>query len=131
MQALNNLDCCYENGIQTDTFVLPQDYKKAASYYDRAASQGDAVACVNLGCLYEKGLGVEQDMGKAARLYRKAARQGDAEAYFCLGCLYEKHYHDVSEAIRWYRQAARAGHEKAEECLRLLAGQNPAEDSAL
>ena len=70
-------------------------------------------------------------MGKAARLYRKAARQGDAEAYFCLGCLYEKHYHDVSEAIRWYRQAARAGHEKAEECLRLLAGQNPAEESAL
>ena len=47
--------------------------------YQKAADQGHSSAQLNLGSLYEKGLGVPQDAVKAINLYRQAAGVTDAK----------------------------------------------------
>lgn len=45
-----------------------------------SAKQGDAEAQLNLGVMYEKGLGLTQDYIKAFEWISKAANQGDAKS---------------------------------------------------
>ena len=59
---------------------VPQDYKKAIEWYQKAAEQGHADAQYNLGWIYEKGRGVSADNYKALEWYEKAAVQGVAMA---------------------------------------------------
>ena len=49
----------------------------AAIWFRRAAEQGDAIAQLNLGELYESGRGVSRDRVEAWRWYSYAARQGN------------------------------------------------------
>ena len=49
------------------------DYATAAAWYRKAAEQGYPRALMNLGLLYERGLGVEKDLGKAMEFYRKSS----------------------------------------------------------
>ena len=64
---------------------LPKDYGQAAIWYRRAADQGEAIAQVNLGEMYETGRGVTKDFAQAANWYRRAADKGDADAQYHLG----------------------------------------------
>lgn len=63
--AANNVGQVFENGFR--------DYPSAALWYRRAADAGDNRAKINLGLLYERGLGVPQDMQAALTWYRSAA----------------------------------------------------------
>jgi hypothetical protein len=56
------------------------DYAAAASWYRKAAEQGDARAQFTLGIMYAKGEGGPQDYAVAASWFRKAAEQGYADA---------------------------------------------------
>jgi TPR repeat protein len=47
---------------------------------EAACDAGVAVACSNLGVMYEIGLGVPKDEAHAASLYRRACNGGMAEA---------------------------------------------------
>lgn len=49
---------------------------KAAELYDKGCQHNNLPACVDLGILYETGVGVDQDFDKARRLYEKASRHG-------------------------------------------------------
>jgi hypothetical protein len=69
---------------------VPQDDAVAASWYRKAADQGDAHSQLNLGLMYDKGQGVPQDHAAAVSWYRKAADQGDASAQFNLALMYDK-----------------------------------------
>jgi hypothetical protein len=80
-----------------------QDHAEAARLYRLAAEQGHAEARVNLGMMFEKGLGVVQDHAEAARLYRLAAEQGHPESelrlnlmkvYYGQPCLSRFEYHE-------------------------------------
>jgi TPR repeat protein len=64
---------------------VPQDNLQAASWYRKAAEQGNADAQYSLGRLYYEGRGVPQDYAQAAAWHRKAAEQGDAVAQGSLG----------------------------------------------
>ena len=55
---------------------MPQDYAKAAEWYEKAAKQGIAMAQYNLGMMYQKGEGVTKDEAKADEWLKKAAAQG-------------------------------------------------------
>ena len=55
---------------------VPQDLRRAAKLYQKAADQGLAVAQFSLGRLYEIGEGVPKNLGKARELYEKGANQG-------------------------------------------------------
>jgi TPR repeat protein len=68
---------------------VPEDSRKAAELYQKAADKGYAPGQCALGGLYERGEGVPKDLGKAAELYQKAADQGHNYAQFKLGRLYE------------------------------------------
>lgn len=58
----------------------PPNFAEAARWYRKAADQGFARGMINLGFLYEKGLGVEHDPATALQWYRKAAGLGEAIA---------------------------------------------------
>lgn len=59
---------------------VPQNDKKAVSWYKKAAEQGNALAQNNLGDMYLAGRGVPKDETEAVTWYKKAAEQGNEDA---------------------------------------------------
>lgn len=68
MQAFAVLGLMYEEGEG-----CAYDFPKAADCYERAAALGNAHAHFNLGCLLQKGKGVQQD-SVAAQTHFKQVR---------------------------------------------------------
>ncbi len=104
VQAQKILALLYSSG-----WGVPQDYQKAAAWYEKAAVQGWMAAQVNLGSLYATGKAVPQDDSKALFWWRKGADQGAAQAYYNLGASYENGRgvpQDFKEAAALYRRAA-------------------------
>ena len=64
------------------------DDAKAARWLRRAADHGHEWAQIQLGVMYQEGLGVEQDEVEAVRLYRRAADQGNIIAQTNLAAMY-------------------------------------------
>ncbi len=84
------------------------DYKSALNVWMPAAKAGDAEAQVNVGEIFEKGLGAEPNYEAAAIWYEKAANQGNERGLFNLGTLYEQGLGvkaDKLKALNLYRQA--------------------------
>ena len=59
----------------TGNVYFQQDYTKAMEYFQKAAAQGNPVAQLWIGRMYENGWGVKKSNMKAAKWYNKAARQ--------------------------------------------------------
>lgn len=92
------------------------DYKKAFTYYNMAAAQGDNVAINNLGSLYFSGIGTEKNFTKAAQLFDKAAKLGNTEAAVNLAFIYltkNSSLNNPREAIQLLKSAAEAGNPTA------------------
>lgn len=84
------------------------DYKSALNVWMPAAKAGDPEAQVNVGEIFEKGLGTEPNYEAAAIWYEKAANQGNERALFNLGTLYEQGLGVEAnrlKALNLYRQA--------------------------
>ena len=108
----------YDNGEG-----VPEDDRQAASWYRKAAEQGNASAQNNLGVMYGSGEGVPEDDRQAVFWYRKAAEQGDASAQYNLGLRYhngEGVPEDDRQAAFWFRQAAEQGNDSAQYNLGLM-----------
>jgi TPR repeat protein len=87
---------------------VPQDNKQAVLWLQKSAEQGNIIAQVELGVVFDK----MQDYAQALIWYRKAAEQGNARAEFNLGLAYqdgESVPKDMAQAIAWYRKAANQG----------------------
>ena len=85
------------------------DYRTALKVWLESAKQGDTEAQVNVGEIFEKGLGTEPNYVIAAEWYRKAALNGNTRGAVNLGYLYEKGLGVVKnpvEALNWYRKAS-------------------------
>ena len=100
----------YYLGIAYDSGQgVPQNYAKAAYWYQKAAQQGFAEAENNLGNAYYSGQGVPQNYAKGVYWFQKAAQQGYARAEYNLGVAYY-HGHGVPqnslEALHWLKKAA-------------------------
>lgn len=67
-EAQNYVGEIYSKGLGT-----APDYEMAALWFKKSADQGFKRAKINLGYLYEQGLGVDRDMTKALNLYRDAS----------------------------------------------------------
>ena len=59
---------------------MPQDYQQARQLFEKAAAAGNPSGAINLGRMYQFGLGVRQDYQHARQWYEKAATAGDKEA---------------------------------------------------
>lgn len=80
---------------------VAKDFSKAAYWYEKSASQGNAEAQQQLGFLYMHGLGVEKNFQKALDWLLMSANQKYAPAYMCLGYLYEDNNKEY--AIKWFK----------------------------
>lgn len=75
----------------------------------RRAAQGDAEAQVDLGALYEAGIGVAQDMSEALRWYERAGAQGNVYGQYLAGLALGRggggRDSDVDAAAAWFARA--------------------------
>ncbi|MFZ4653935.1 MAG: caspase family protein [Methylococcaceae bacterium] len=84
------------------------DYASALNVWLEKAKEGDAVAQLYVGQIYEKGLGRTADYREAAVWYRRSAEQNNAQAQVNLGQLYEKGLgvpKETQTAIEYYSKA--------------------------
>ena len=84
------------------------DYRSALNVWMPAAETGDADAQVNVGEIFERGIGGQPNYEAARIWYEKAAAQGNTRAQFNLGTLYEQGLgvpQDQVTALNWYRKA--------------------------
>lgn len=87
---------------------VPQDDRQAAFWLQKSAEQGDILAQVELGVVFDRS----QDYAAALVWYRKAADEGNARAEYNLALAYEDGEgvpKDEAQAIEWYRKAADQG----------------------
>jgi len=90
---------------------VEKDQLAAIALYERAVTNGHAVAARFLGDIYRDGEDVEQDYTKAMSWYRKANELGDVESAAKIGYLYDKGYGiepDDIKAVKWYTISANA-----------------------
>jgi hypothetical protein len=102
-------------------------YQQAFPHLQQAADAGNIRACLDLGVMYELGLGVEQNAGEAAIWYdivqqqeAELLKQGntrDATGQFYVGRYYQfaaDAKNNPVKASGWYRRAADQGHAEAQ-----------------
>lgn len=92
--------------------LVPQNFSKAISWYQKAAAQGLAPAQYRLGTFYEKGRGVAEDKPTARTWYERAAAQGNLKAIHNLAVIHadgSKGKPDFAKAGLWFRKAAELG----------------------
>jgi localization factor PodJL len=98
--------------IYTEGRAVPQDYKAAATWYERAAAQGFAPAQYRLGSLYESGNGVDKDLNTAKLWYERAAEAGNRMSMHNLAALYaggQLGKQQFDSAAKWFEEAADRG----------------------
>jgi TPR repeat protein len=88
------------------------DYDVALREWRALAEQGDAMAQLNLGYMYDNGYGVPQDYQEAIKWYHRAALQGNDRAQYNLGLMYDSGDgvpQDYVRAYMWYNIAGLDG----------------------
>jgi len=115
-----------ENGeiyFQVSNKQTPTNAEKAFKWYKMAAEQGHASAQLNLGVMYNQGVGVKQNYTEAAKWYQKAADSGNAKAQLNLGILYDLGRgvkKDLVKAADYYEKAAKQGMRDAQYNLGII-----------
>ena len=92
------------------------DYATALREWTSLAEQGDATAQINLGVMYEDGIGIPKDLKIAVKWYKIAAEQGDARAQVNLGLMYAQGFGVIPDklyAYMWFNLASSTGDEDA------------------
>ncbi|MEI7842093.1 MAG: tetratricopeptide repeat protein [Gallionellaceae bacterium] len=109
----------YSNVVQADAWsdavsaYQKENYSGAATLARPLAEQGNVLAQVMLGVMYEEGQGVSQDDQEAVKWYSMAAAQGRTDYQRIIGSRYELGGRGVTqnrqEAIKYYRLGAAQG----------------------
>lgn len=97
--------------------------EKAFKWYKMAAEQDHTSAQLNLGVMYNQGMGVEQNFEEAAKWYQKAADNNNAKAQLNLGILYDLGRgvkKDLAKAAEYYEKAAKIGMRDAQYNLGII-----------
>ncbi len=92
--------------------VVQRDYAKARQYHMQAATAGEPRSMMDIGSMYEYGLGVEVDLKQAALWYERAANYGYGPAQYNFATLLETGdagRKDEVEAFKFYVLAAEQG----------------------
>ena len=111
----------YEDG---DIAYERKDYTEAMKLFRQAAMQGGARAQLNLGDMYDNGLGFPRDYAKAVKWYRLAAKQGSSSAQVNLGILYANGQGVLQDdvlAYSWFNLAETSGNVDAAKGRDLVA----------
>ncbi len=93
-----------------------KEYTTAAILWKQEAGKGSADALLQLGLLYDLGLGMPRDQAVAFDYYLKAAQLGLADAEFNVAVMLEAGTgvdRDTQAAAIWYARSALAGNQRA------------------
>jgi TPR repeat protein len=114
--------------VTKNHFESTKWYQRAFESFRKLAENNDARAMYKLGCMYERGIGVEKDESESVKWFKKAAPiltelagQGIVSAQIDLAYLYEGGKgvgKDYSKALKLMRDAARK--ERAAKVLLLI-----------
>lgn len=103
--------------VEMEAALAANDYPTVMALWRDKADAGDARAHVQIGALFERGLGVVQNYSRAADEYRAAVELRDAAAMVSLGILYERGLgvdRDPQQSLALYTQAADLGDPSAQ-----------------
>ncbi len=98
--------------IYTEGRAVKQDFKAAATWFERTAAQGFAPSQYRLGSLYENGNGVPKDLTQAKLWYQRAAEAGNRMSMHNLAALYaggQLGKQEFESAAKWFEEAASRG----------------------
>lgn len=118
LKAADNgsISACYEIGLyyakKIHSSLIKTDYTQAINYYTKAANKNHQNAALELGIIYDKGLGVKEDKASAIEWYTKSALLGNEEAAYHLGILQIKNK-NYKEAALWLGIADKWGYRTA------------------
>jgi TPR repeat protein len=85
---------------------VPQDFKEAAFWFQKAADQDYGPGCNSLAVLYDEGKGVQKNEVKAFDLYLRAAVRGVVSAQTSLGIKYANGQGVPRNSIEAYDRAS-------------------------
>ena len=100
-----------------------EDFKESFKYFQLAAEQGDALAQLLLGLMYDDGKGIIQDYTEAVKWYRLSAELGNASAQSNLGLMYAEGQgvaQDYLLAYMWFDLASSNGSKNGSEGLKMM-----------
>ncbi len=103
-----------------------QDYSTAFDEFMRLAKEGDAGAQLQLGLMYDNGLGKTKAYDKAFYWYKRSANNGNAHAQFNVAemlVLGQGTKKNQQQARKWYIRAAESGFAEAQYKLGLELSQ--------
>lgn len=115
-KALNNIALLYYRGTEVN-----QDLQEAKRWFTKAANKDSAIACYNLGIMYENGYGVTPNYARAVSYYWRALQGGYSKAessianifrdsettvqdFRTVGIMYINKQ-DYCEAMKWLKRA--------------------------
>jgi TPR repeat protein len=115
-------------------YDVERDYEQAFKWLTEASSQGAPRALVNLGTMYEHGLGRSVDIDAACALYEQGARAGEFFGNVYLARTFANGIRgavDEASALKWYRRAAEMRNQvmdcvELQEAEAYVASHNPA-----
>jgi SEL1 protein len=87
---------------------MEQNFEKAATWFRRGISNGDASCQFHMGLMFRDGLGVPKDGARAATYFKASAEQDEPRAQSALGALFLDQG-DIDTAGRYFELAARRG----------------------
>ena len=101
-----------------------KEYENARKYFSYAASNNYGESLIDLGVLYEKGLGGKKDINKAIEYYERAYKKNTSKkdiAAYNLGLVYQYGKGDIKKDIKkakeWYKNS---NYKKAKDKLKGL-----------
>ncbi|MBT3223488.1 MAG: sel1 repeat family protein, partial [Proteobacteria bacterium] len=112
--------------------LMPMDYWKAVTLYEKACEGGHVAGCNSMGLAYELGVGGAKDPEMAMSFYWRACEEGHVSACQNLNRTF-RYGVDLERAAPVYRMSCEGGHGLG--CFRLgslyLKGQGVEEDPAM
>lgn len=100
--------------------IVKEDKVVGANWYQKAATQGDSNAQLNLGACYEVGCGVAQNFQTAVHWYEKGAAQDNAMAQYHLAMCLRSGLgvtKDLKKAKDLFQRSAMQGYDQAQYLL--------------
>jgi len=110
--------------LYRDGAGVPQDYRLAQSWYERAANSGSVRALHDMAVMYQGGIGVEQDFALALPYLELAAIRGYAPSQYNLGVLLVEGKGTEANPVLgyvWIYRAALQGLEQAKAAQGIVA----------
>jgi len=122
-------------------YGVPRDLKKAATWYEKAANQGDLFAQLDTARVYlKKGYGEtvgsirDHDFAQAVKWYEKLAKQGCCEAQIQVGIWYYYGWlhlckpKNIEKAVKFFKKAVEGGAIEANLILAQIYSSNEANE---